>query len=151
MTIALLVGCTFLLIGLFVLLWNEKKRMLADAACNWPVVIGQICESRVHYARPKMDEYDCLVFSYQYDVNGVSHTGKSIDLYEFANRATVEEMEKIVQAYPQGAQVKIHYDASDPLMSVIDPEYRSAYSRNRYLGAMLTLAGILVLGVVGFA
>ncbi len=64
MTIVLLVGITFLLLGLFVLLWNERKRMLADMACSWPVAMAHICESRVHYARPKMDEDDYLVFFY---------------------------------------------------------------------------------------
>jgi hypothetical protein len=151
MIIGLLVGSTFLLIGIFVLFWNEKKRMLADVACNWPVAIGRICESRVHYARPRTDESDCLVFSYEYEVDGVSHTGKSIDLFGLENRTTGEEMEEVVHAYPQGAQVKIHYDANNPSVSVIDPDHRLAYFRNRYLGAMLTFLGIVIVSGMKFA
>ena len=151
MTIVLLVGSTFLLLGLYVLHWNEKRRTSAEIAGKWPVSLGRILESRVHYARPKKDENDCLVFYYEYDVDGISHTGRSIDLFELENRATVQEMEKIVQAYPQGAQVKIHYDRNNPSVSVIEPGNRLAYIRNRNLGAMLILSGILIASSAKFA
>jgi hypothetical protein len=49
MTIILLVGSAFLLMGLFVLLWNEKKRMLADLACNWPQAYPQGAQVKIHY------------------------------------------------------------------------------------------------------
>ncbi len=81
----------------------------------------------------------------------MSHTGKSIDLFGLENRMTLAELEKIVQVYPQGSQVKIHYDAKDPAVSVIEPGHRLAYFRNRNLGVFLTFAGILSLGAARFA
>ena len=150
MTMAVLVGVVFLLSGLATLRWNEQKRMLAQSACNWPVATAYIVESRVQYARPKMDESDCLVFLYRYDVDGVSHSGKSIDLFALESRLTREEMEDVVLAYPQGAQVKVHYDAGHPDVSVIEPGHRVAYLRNRRFGALLTLVGSVILGVAIF-
>lgn len=151
MTIGLWVGIAFLLLGLFTLRWNERKRLLAESACNWPVANAHICESRVQYARPKMDESDCLIFSYRYEVDGVSHIGKSIDLFALEDRLTLAEMEDIARTYPQGAQVKIHYDARYPAVSVIEPGHRVAYFRNRRLGALLALAGCVALGLTLFS
>ena len=150
MIIGLLVGSTFLLTGLFVLFWSEKGRRLTAIAGNWPWVMGQICESRVSYARPNRDDYDCLVFSYRYHVDGASHIGKSVGLFGLESKSTIEEMEKIVQTYPKGSPVKIHYDANDPSRSVIEPENRLAYTPNRNLGALLTIAGIATLAAMSF-
>jgi hypothetical protein len=145
MTIAF--GCVFALLGFFILVWNERQRSVASIASDWPVVMGQILESRVQYARPKMDEQDVLVFQYEYSVEGVSHMSRSIDLFEIEKRITVEEMEQIVRTYPLAAKVNVYYDVNDPSKSVIEPKNRIAYGRNRNLGVLLASVGVLVLGV----
>ena len=148
MTIVLLVGGTFLLLGLLVLLQNQKQLKLAVTACNWPVTVGRIIESRISYARPKMDDYDCLTFFYKYEVDGVSHISKSIDFFGHENGGPVDDMEKIVQAYPQGSEVKIYYDPSDPSVSALEPEHRVDYFRSRNMGVFLIIVGILFLSML---
>jgi hypothetical protein len=146
----LMVGGMFFLLGLYVLIWNEKRLRLAQAAGDWPVAIARICESRVSYARPKTDQNDVLVFSYKYDVDGVGHFGKSIDLFELEGRISVEEMKEIVGTYPPGAQVNVHYDANNPSVSVLEPRYRVAYFRNRNFGGCIMAVGIFILGCLIF-
>lgn len=151
MDIGFLAGSTFVLIGLFVLIWNEKRRLLADRASNWPVAIGHIVESRVIRARPKTDDDDLLVFLYRYDVDGLRQVSKSIDLFQGEARMTLKEMEQIVQTYPQGAQVEVRYKADDPSVCAIEPDNRLAYVRHRYFAGLVASVGMLMLVALTFA
>lgn len=145
MDLPYVVGAVFTAIGLFVLVWNEKKRVLAGKAVDWPVAMGEIVESRVAYARPKMDDSDTLVFHYLYDVDGVAYCNKAIDLFELEKRLSLDEMETFVLAYPPGQQVQVHYDANDHAVSVLEPANHVAYFRNRWLGALPACAGVCIL------
>ena len=95
-----------------------------------------------------MDESDSLIFAYQYQVDGVDHIGTSLDLFEIEKRISLQEMEAVIQTYPQGGQVPIHYDASAPSVSVIEPGNRLGYARNRNLGVLVMLIGLLSLGAL---
>ncbi len=140
----LFVASIIVLFGLSLLVWNERKRTLLDQVRTWPATTGMIVESHVGYARPKTDETDCLNFCYQYHVNGVSHIGRNLDLFGIVQAATLQEMEAIAQAYPQGAKVKVYYDPADVKVSLLEPDHRVAYSRNRNFACFILAVGLLV-------
>ncbi len=141
----LFVSSIILLFGLYLLVANENKRKLLEHVHNWPVTTGMIVESHVSYARPKMDESDGLTFCYQYHVDGVSHIGWHLDMFAMGCVATVEEMEAVATSYVPGAKVKVYYDPNNSKLSLLEPDNRVGYYRNRNFAYLIMSIGVLVL------
>ena len=74
------------------------------------------------YARPNADDSDLLIFLYRYEVDGVLHASRQIDLFSPEYAVGLESAERVVKSYPQGSQVRVHYDRLNPSVSAIEPE-----------------------------
>ena len=145
MTIVLIVGIVFVLLGLHLLRWSRRQRKVAASAVRWPVALGHVVESHVSYARPKTDDSDLLVFLYRYEVDGVLHASRQIDLFSPEYAVGLEGAERVVKSYPQGSQVRVYYDPSNPSVSAIEPENSAAYRGYRNMGILIACAGALIL------
>jgi Protein of unknown function (DUF3592) len=140
-----IVGACFLLLGIYVLFWVEKRHRIANEAASWPHVEGVVVESRVTHARPHMDENDFLSFVYRYEVANVQYAGSGIDIFELGSSMSTDEMESFALAYPEGSKVDVYYDVDHPSRSAISPASRTAYKRNRNFGIFLVCVGIVLL------
>ena len=145
MTIVLIVGSAFVLVGLHLLRWSRRQRRVAASAVGWPVVPGHVVESHVSYAVPKTDDSDLLMFLYRFEVDGVPHASRQIDLFSPEHAVGLERAERVVKSYPQGSQVQVYFDPSDPSVSVIEPESSAPYRAYRNLGIVMACVGALIL------
>lgn len=150
MTIMLIVGSVFVLLGLHLLRWSRRQRKVAASAVRWPVVLGHVVESHVSYARPKTDDSDLLVFLYRYEVDGVAHASRRIDLFSPEYATGLDSAERVVKTYPHGSQVRVYYDPSNPSVSVIEPENCTAYRGYRNMGILIAYAGALILSQLSY-
>ena len=132
-------------LGLFLLAVNQGKK--ARAAEAWPTAAGVILSSGLEENRSYDQEeqrteitYEPCV-QYQYSLMGQLYQGNSLSFgkasYDFRTAS------KKIAAYPQGAQVVVHYDPADPNKAVL--ETKSAGGIILYLlGSLFMLIGLAI-------
>ena len=148
MIIALIVGSVFVLLGLHLLRWSRRQRIVAASAALWPVTLGYVVESHVSYARPKTDDSDLLIFLYRYEVDGVLHASRQIDLFSPECAVGLENAERVVKTYSKGSQIRVYYDPCNPSFSAIEPKSSAADRGYRNMGILMICAGAVFLSQV---
>jgi hypothetical protein len=104
--------------GVVLIVGGVSFRMLSLRSRSWPVVSGVITESHITYSGTGTKRRSSgSHIAYRYGVNGTFYQGSVVsyapDLLESATTT--------VNRYPQGAEVKVHYDPKDPATAVLDP------------------------------
>ena len=130
--------------GVVMFCWGEWNVARSRATKTWPTTPAIVTSSRV----AERDVYRrgmCyrLEAEYRYKVQGVEYTS---DRVQFGNTWLDDEdfVRKLVAKYPQGAQVAVHYDPSDPTSAVLDAsdevvaELESDYRGGAYLDGRLS-------------
>jgi hypothetical protein len=109
----------------------------ATEAKSWPVTEGQVTSSDLQTC-PLCDgpKYSIRV-SYEYLAVGQAHVGRRV-LFGSHSFDAESEAKALAMKYPSGATVSVHYNASDPSESVLEPRF-----------AVATTDMLLVLGVLG--
>ena len=93
-------------------LWLRSR---ARRCVHWPSVEGVVLESRVDDAHLEMMK---PVLRYRYEVNGQSHVGFRVSFSGYGiNR---DSMQRLIDPYPMGRLVRVHYDPDDPGCAVLD-------------------------------
>lgn len=146
MGLTIVFGIGMFAVGLVMLIVWSSQRKKAKAAEAWPTIQGVILsaglqEHRHHDSKTHRTSvtYEPMV-TYQYSLMGQSYQGNSLAFghasydYNSANRK--------IAAYPQGAQVMVHYDPVDPAKAVLETKAAG--------GAVLIVIGILFM-VLGAA
>jgi hypothetical protein len=134
------VSVVIALIGLAALGLGFVRVMAARRSAGWPQVDGTVLTSTVAAVAAAWKAQ----VTYRYKVGDQDLRGTSIALEDFdSDRATAEA---IAARYPEGAQVKVFYEPSDPSLSVLQP---GAYGASAFLPSVGV--GVLVLGCVLFA
>lgn len=141
-----MVGVVFLGVGIAFLLVGIIQGRKAKAAEAWPTVPGVILSSELHEHRHHNSQthhtsvtYEPVV-TYQYSVMEQPYQGNKI-VFGTISSAHNTASRKLA-AYPQGAQVAVHYDPADPSKAVLEPKAGG--------NVMLMIIGVIfmVLGVV---
>jgi len=145
MLLPLLVGPTFILLGLFVLHWWRKQHGLMQDAAAWPTAPGKVLECRINRARPGDDADDLFSFVFDYEVDGRTHVGTRVGFFEMERRLTLAQMEDLQRRYPVGGAVRVHYQRTDPRVAVLEPADRTTAAPTRNLAFVLIAVGAAVL------
>lgn len=142
----MLIAFAFVAGGVAAILAGLAQRGRLIAARRWATVDGEI-----HFARV-IEEDDMTAdvggkryradVRYCYTVNGVEHTGsrRQLIVLESLSRAHAQE---VVQHYPPGHRVRVHYDPANPADAALEVPTRSI------VPVLFILAGVVISGVGG--
>jgi hypothetical protein len=134
----------FCLFGAASIVWGAYNLLSAYRATQWPRAVGTIVNSTIDEYR---DSKGTLMYrpcvSYRYSVSGKEYT---CDRRIFGGEMGTNwsgPAEKIVETYPAGANVTVHYNPGKPESAVLLP--------GRYLlplgaigfGALFVIVGLL--------
>lgn len=121
-----LVPAALLLLFAALFVVSGFRRMAAGSATRrWPSAPGRITRSAVateHTTDGDGGTYEVFEpeVHYTFDVAGETRTGDTIRIHPrvFPSR---DEAEEIAEQYPEGAEVRVHYDPADPSRTVLEP------------------------------
>lgn len=136
LAILFLGGLLFIGIAVFRSLKAKK------AAETWPTVPGSVMSSEVTIQRSHNSKGHTTInylpkVTYEYQISGQKYNGDSIGF----GTATFgkQKADNIVAAYPQGSQVNIHYNPTDPSNAVLEPKSVG--------GGYLIVLGIIMIAI----
>ncbi len=122
-----------------------------DASRSWPATDGRIVSSDIKISRtigyytPSSSVYLPHI-RYEYSAGGRTYTA---DRFAFGAKGFTQrdEAERVVERYPVGERVLVHYDPRNPRRVVLEPgvNSRPAIKRVSGLGLLLVLIGVLLL------
>jgi hypothetical protein len=116
----------FMLVGLLLLgfYWYERRKALASR--SWPTATAEITSSQIiGTRRRKGGAMYRPSISYRYDVGGRTLTGTRIQWGGQVSSSSESWARGIVERFPQGALVQVHYDPANPDNAVLDPDGRA--------------------------
>ena len=118
-------------IGLAALVFFLAYRRRLKRANAWPVVPGEIVESRVEErgssdTGPTRRSYVPIV-EYRYEVAGQTYASRqvAIGLDVSGSRAIAD---RVVGRYPAGAKVEVHYDPANPSEAALENPTRASWA-----------------------
>jgi hypothetical protein len=147
------IGFLMMLIGLWGVWAGRKHRAKALASASWPHVTGTITEQGIAEEQRTRrvndnDTYETVYrphLTYDYQVGGRSYAGRRIGFADLTQSSRARA-QKILDAYPTGSTVKVHYDPSDPASATLDTT-SSGTMTGIVLAAIVTVAGAVAAGV----
>jgi Protein of unknown function (DUF3592) len=115
-----------LLIGGGLLFAGVRLLLRAHASNDWPTVMGKVVSSSVDSSRSKDHgtTYHAEVL-YEFTVRGTHYSSNDIAVggYSSSNPARAR---RLVNQYPAGDKVIVHYSPSDPETSLLEPGIASS-------------------------
>lgn len=109
---------------------------------SWPTVAGKIVSSHVSGVRAFHP-----AVTYTYTVDGVRHTATSaLKMPGFGGRRNrLETSEILVEEYPPGAEIVVHYDPENPARSALNAGLSYGACLQIAFGFLLYLSGVFML------
>lgn len=154
MNIPLWAGLAFAVFSAIMLWHAVAAYRLAKTSRSWPGTIGRITEVRLWGLRNvggEMKDVEKLAVGYEFEVGGSRYTGTSATFYTLMYPETVAVADRLRAS----DEVKVHYQPTDPKISVLLPGPRKdkPYS-DLTLGVVGMVIGVAVailgwLGVIG--
>jgi len=138
----------FLGIGAFLIYKSIQDRKKADASQSWPSAGGQIIEARVDRSMHTDSDGDTSYsytpkVEYSYTVAGSSYQGKKISFGLAQGYNSAHKAQEIISRYPQGKQVMVCYDPSNPSDAVLERKAGS-FNTTMLLGIIFLVIGLCV-------
>lgn len=141
-----LIGAAFLIVGLGVALFLGLPTLeRARASTQWPEAPGQITVSSIRTQVNKGKRTYWAEVDYEYTVNGSQHTGNTVS-FGAARNSNRQLVEKVVDRYPLGHAVKVHYDPEAPEVSVLEPGVTFGAYFGLILGGVFSVIGVWLVG-----
>lgn len=119
------VGIIFLLAGITLIFIGSRPLIKASGTADWPTVRGTIISSeskssRVsHGSGKRSGSAHGIMVDYEYEVDGKSYSSDVVafgaDRFHDAKSAS-----SVMQMYPEGKEVTVFYDPTDPDTSVLE-------------------------------
>jgi len=142
----------FILIGLYILGSSVMEALDCQKARDWPVTQGVVVRSDLDSETSitnrraiETTTYDVNI-RYVYRVDGAEHTGDQVTLGAI-NRNSEKTAYRLLNDYPQGATVAVHYDPLVPSRAVLDTEVPMGTKLGIGGGAVASLIGVGLLFV----
>lgn len=122
MEIGIIFGLCFVGIGIGGLLWGLVLLSRAADTARWPRARATIEKSWVSsYLDGEGDRMYKPSVTYRYRVHGRELTARRIRIGGTVRLSWSGPAEKLVQRYPEGAEVSIAYNPTDPQDAVLEP------------------------------
>jgi hypothetical protein len=119
-------------------------------ASAWPQAGGRILRSGIETRHHDTDEGTSVsqvpAIEYEFSVGGVRYVGIRVGIGE---REDGTELAAMLQRYPVGATVMVHYDPKDPKNCVLEPKLPEGLGKGCF--ALLAIAAVFVAGIYWLA
>ena len=135
------IGISFIFAGIFLVI-DLKNRV------NWPTVEGKIITSAIEEHKSKRTgriTYEAVV-CYEYKVNNVLHYGNTVSYNDRLSKI-VKYNTDIVNKYPKGSIVTIHYNPNKPHVAVLETDIKSNMWHLSIIGVIFLIAGLYMSGL----
>ncbi len=137
-------------LGIGLLYSTIKDRLKANAALKWPVVKGvvtqsQILEDYVRTATGTVNPSYTPAVTYEFRANGQKYTAQRV-IFGRPKFSFIVAGD-ILERFPEGAQVDVHYNPADPADAVLLPKARQGM-RSLIPGVFILVSAILVVIVM---
>lgn len=145
-TVRLIPLVVILASGFFIVVGVQATR-LARESVGWPSVDGEIVRSHVvkeldTSSGPRSATYRPSI-SYRYRVGDTEFTGERVALGEYAT-ADQADADAVVQRYPAGRRLPVHYRPEAPGTAVLEVGARGAAWLYAALGSVFLIAGLVL-------
>jgi hypothetical protein len=134
----------FIVIGAVTFFFGVRGLHRAWESAEWPVADGMIKNSAVEYK--SSDDgggtYFAEVF-YQFAVDGKTHSGNKVAFGDYGSNKP-SHAQKIVNRYPIGLRLQVHYRPSDPDVCVLEPGVKGQTWFLPGFGLIFFAAGVLM-------
>jgi hypothetical protein len=142
-------GAVVLLAFASLIAWMTlREARMAKESETWPVTGGKVVTSALGSSRVKSGSTYRKVIQpdvdYTYEMNGSAHRGwrVSFEYIEGEGRS-----QKVIEKYPVGSAVTVHYDPTDPSQSVLESGGAVKTPKSPWVGVAL----FAFLGIFGCA
>lgn len=135
-------GAIAFAIGLFLYVTQFRQGLRADASKRWPTSAGTVTASALEQLPDSKRRYRAAV-RYSYRVGAKEY--QSDRIFWGGNEGRRSHMASVVETYPAGCKVPVHYNPQNPAEAVIDPVQNTG-SRPLVLYAM----AMMTLGLFAF-
>ena len=137
----------FVLIGAALLFFGSRSVSHARASSTWPVAEGVITAAEVVRRSGSGDSGPTYRpdISYDYTVDGVTRHGDRIYFGGAVSTSNRGWARGIVERYPVGRQVTVHYSPDDPALAVLEPGMTWVVWMMPGIGAVLFLVGVVMM------
>lgn len=145
---AVLLALTAAGAGIVVLSWTREIDRIGTESRSWPTVPGEIVESRLKEDTDPDSIRWSPQLSFRYEVGARSLTSSRIAASLFYEGR--EGAQAIVDRYPVGRQVEVHYDPAAPEVAVLETGTSPTASIFRFVAYSLFLPLPIVILVASF-
>ena len=140
----------FILIGLIVLgfgVWNLMRSLGSE---HWPVVNGTVQSATMQrHSSSKGGSTYSAELAYDYEIAGSHYTGRRLAFGTMSSSAAYAQ--GILNRYPVGQKVAVHYSPDDPNMAVLETGIHGGTWLCFGIGAVFVMAGGLFLQITAAA
>jgi hypothetical protein len=134
-------------VGVLCLYRHFQLQSAGKASVGWPIAPGRILVSKI----TEKESWDNGIrsvdniptVSYAYDVAGNSHSADKIAYKIFLNMTQIQA-QSVLDKYPVGAAVSVHYQPSDPSQSVLETGAQSTMVQ-LIIGVIFLPLGLLLM------
>lgn len=127
-------GGAVIYFGVYEVMSRHQELARGHPSSDWPSTEGRVTHSII----ARGGETSGLHFRYDFTVEGRDYTGERVSFGSVRGRRVVEE-------YPQGAEVTVYYDPANPGESVLEPGLPlTSYLLNQAIPAAAVLVGLVV-------
>jgi hypothetical protein len=135
--------------GVALLLLAKRYRTTTAASLSWPSVEGRVTSAAIREGTRRVNDNRMTVYhpevAYEFEIDGRHYQGRHVDMSQLMGSSggmlRQAKAEEIVDRYPIGSDVLVHYDPAQPERAVLVPGGSG--------GAPTTLIGAIALLVVG--
>lgn len=145
--LGLILGICILGLGTVIFKW---PRIISSSW--WPTVVGVVTSSEVEGGIGTSD-YDSGWWpnvSYNYHVDGKTYTANNIEVIDVGNGNTDNYAKQVVERYPVGKEVQVHFDPGNPAIAVLDPGIPTNIGGLNSITFIAFQVGVVVIGVGSF-
>jgi hypothetical protein len=138
-------------IAAFFYVTGRKYRALAAASAKWPTAQGRVLTCGViMQRRPKGGSTYRPSICYEYPVAGVRREGNAIQVGNL-DQAAESAAQKMLDPYPVGKAVTVHYNPDDPTVVVLETSPAAAEYRLKFAKWTLVAGVGFYIVLVAFA
>lgn len=125
------------IIALVIIVAPAKKWWLANQSLQWQKTKGMVVKSLDSSVSGAME------FLYSYEIKGVIHLGEKPFFANSFRRLKGKKMWDLIEKYPEGKEVSVFYNPSNPKISTLEPGRKDGV-----LTVIIVMSLLFVLGFV---
>jgi hypothetical protein len=134
----------FILMGAIVFIFGVRNFTRARESASWPTVEGRVAHSEMTLGSGDESSVYHASVLYNYKLSGVSYSSDRIGFGDF-DSSDSSHAQAIVNRYPVGTSVQVHYNPQTPNLSVLETGVNGATYFLAPGGALFLISGCLML------